>query len=111
MVELLRTICAREAEVARAIAAGDGPARERLEDALRVFVERALKGDRLAYAIVAEPGSLEIEDARHDIKRELALIFGGLVGEAAAEGSVPAQDPEVTRRSPAPASSAPCSKG
>jgi AcrR family transcriptional regulator len=95
MVELLRSICAREAEVARAIAAGDGPARERLADALWAFVERALRGDRLAYAIVAEPASHEIEDARQEIKRELALIFGGLAGEAAAEGSVPDQDPEI----------------
>jgi AcrR family transcriptional regulator len=95
MVELLRAICAREAEVARAIAAGGGPARERLKDTLRVFVERALKGDRLAYAIVAEPGSLEIEDARQEIKRELTLIFGGLVREVTAEGDAPAQDPDV----------------
>lgn len=95
MVELLRAICAREAEVVRAVAGGDGPARERLADALRVFVERALKGDRLAYAIVAEPASTEIEDARQEIKRELTLIFGGLVREVTAEGDAPMQDPEI----------------
>lgn len=95
MVELLRSICAREAEVVRAIAAGNGPACQRLADALWAFVERALRGDRLAYAIVAEPASLEIEDARQEIKRELALIFGGLAGEAAAAGALPAQDPEI----------------
>jgi len=95
MVELLRSICAREAEVARAIASGEGPARERLADALHAFVERALRGDRLAHAIVAEPAAQEIEDARQEIKRELALIFGGLVGEAAREGSLPAQDPDL----------------
>lgn len=95
MVELLRAICAREAEVVRAVAAGDGPARERLADALRVFVERALRGDRLAYAIVAEPASTEIEDARQEIKRELTLIFGGLVREVTAEGDAPMQDPEI----------------
>jgi AcrR family transcriptional regulator len=95
MVELLRSICAREAEVARAIAAGGGPARDRLTDAMRAFTERALQGDRLAHATIAEPASPEIEDARQEIKRELALIFGGLVGAAAAEGSVPDQDPEL----------------
>ena len=95
MVELLRSICAREAEVAHAIASGDGPARERLAAALRAFVERALRGDRLAHAVIAEPASQEIEDARQEIKRDLALIFGGLVREAENEGSVPAQDPEL----------------
>ncbi|HUT50152.1 MAG TPA: TetR/AcrR family transcriptional regulator [Alphaproteobacteria bacterium] len=95
MVELLRAICAREAEVARAIAAGGGPARERLGGAIRAFVERALRGDRLAYAVIAEPAAQEIEDARQEIKRELALIFGGLIGEAATEGSVPIQEPDL----------------
>jgi len=95
MVELLRAICAREAEVTRAIAAGSGPARERLGDAIWAFVERALRGDRLAYAVIAEPAAPEIEDARQEIKRELALFFGDLVGEAAAEGSLPIQDPDL----------------
>ena len=95
MVELLRAICAREAEVARAIAEGAGPARERLADTLWAFVERALRGNRLAYAVIAEPASQEIEDARQEIKRELALIFGGMVSDAAAEGSVPAQDSDL----------------
>ncbi|MDH3233442.1 MAG: TetR/AcrR family transcriptional regulator [Alphaproteobacteria bacterium] len=95
MVELLRSICAREIEVTRAIAAGEGPARERLGDAMGTFVARALRGNRLAYAVVAEPAAQEIEDARQEIKRELALIFGGMVRDAAAEGSVPAQDPDL----------------
>jgi len=95
MVELLRLICAREAEVARAIAAGGGPARDRLEDAVRAFIERALQGDRLAHAVIAEPASQEIEDGRQKIKRELALIFAGLVGAAASEGSLPQQDAEL----------------
>jgi AcrR family transcriptional regulator len=95
MVELLRSTCAREVEVVRAIAEGDGPARHRLADALQAFVERALKGDRLAYAIVAEPASVEIEDARQEVKRELALIFAGLVEDAAAAGDVSRQDPNI----------------
>lgn len=95
MVELLRSTCAREVEVVQAIAAGDGPAHDRLADALRAFVERALKGDRLAYAIVAEPASAEIEDARQEVKRELSLIFAGLVDDAATAGDVSRQDPNI----------------
>jgi AcrR family transcriptional regulator len=95
MAELLRSTCAREIEVVQAIATGNGPARDRLADALRAFVERALKGDRFAYAIVAEPTSAEIEDARQEIKRALALIFGGLVADAATVGDVPDQDPHI----------------
>jgi AcrR family transcriptional regulator len=95
MVELLRAICAREAEVVRRIAAGDGPARGRLAAALEAFVGRALEGDRLAYAVVAEPAAPEIEDARQEIKRELALIFGGLVDEAANERNLAAPDGDL----------------
>jgi AcrR family transcriptional regulator len=95
LVELLRATCAREVEVVRTIAAGDEPVRMRLAAALQAFVERAFRGDRLAYAIVAEPAAAEIEDARQEVKRELALIFGGLVEDAAAAGALPAQDPEI----------------
>jgi AcrR family transcriptional regulator len=93
MAETLRMICAREIEVVTAIADGDAPPAARFADAVRVFAQRALRGSRLAYANIFEPVAPEVDDARLEIRRELAGVFGKMLKQGIAAGSFARIDP------------------
>ena len=53
--EIVATVSAREVGIVKAIADADGTPAEKLAAAVRTFADRALKGRRLAYALIAEP--------------------------------------------------------
>ena len=99
MAELLRTICAREIEVVSAIAASDAPPHAKFADAVRVFAQRALRGSRLAYANIFEPVAPEVDDARLEIRRELARVFARMLDEGIAAGSFARIDPNLAAAS------------
>lgn len=91
--EMLRTICDRELEVVRTIAEEDGrPAVDRIGDAVAVFVERALRGEDLAYAVIVEPMDREIDQVRLRARAALGEVFAGLIETAVRSGEVGAQD-------------------
>lgn len=95
LAEMLRAIGAREIEVMRAVAESGGPPARRFADALRVFADRALRGPRLAYANIFEPAAPEVDDARLDIRRELAGVFAEMLKEGVAAGSFARIDPNL----------------
>lgn len=95
LAETLRMICAREIEVVTAIASSDAPPRAKFADALRVFAQRALRGSRLAYANIFEPAAPEVDDARFEIRRELADVFAGMLKEGIAAGVFARIDPAL----------------
>ena len=93
--EVMTRVVEREFAVVRQIAEADGPAAARLADAVRAFAARALRGPRLAYAMLAEPVDPEIEAARLEWHRAYGRVFEGLLREGMAAGELRAQDPRL----------------
>lgn len=77
-VEVLSAVSQREVDVLQAIADGPGTATARLHGAVTVFVIRAMRNRRLAYALIAEPCEPEIDQARltyrHAISEQIVRI-------------------------------------
>lgn len=95
-VEVVSRVSEREVGVVATIAARKGPARERLEAAVRAFAEQALLAPRLAYALIVEPSDPEVEAVRLLYRRRLADAFARIVVDGMEAADFPPQDPEVT---------------
>ena len=70
--QVLAMVSEKEAAVIAAIVASEGSAAQRLVDAIYMFCLRALKGRRLAYALIVEPCEPEIDQARLRCRAALA---------------------------------------
>ena len=92
LVELVKTTAQREVDVVAGIAMRDGTALERLGAAAWTFASRALRGRRLAYALVAEPVEPDVEAARLTYHRALARVFKTIIEQGMANAEFPAQD-------------------
>jgi AcrR family transcriptional regulator len=94
--EMLRDVCEQELAVVRAIAAEPGrSAPDRIFDGVAAFVERALRGDNLAYAVIVEPMDPEVDQVRIEARAALAGLFTQLIEEGIAAGELPEQDAGV----------------
>jgi AcrR family transcriptional regulator len=94
--EMLRVVCERELEVVRAIAGERGrSAVERLGDAVATFVDRALRGESLAYAVIVEPMDPDVDRVRLEARAGLAEAFASLIREGVEAGEVAEQDARV----------------
>lgn len=94
--EMLRMVCVRELEVVRAIV--NEPARsavDRLGDAVATFVDRALRGEGLAYAVIAEPMDPDVDQVRLEARAGLAHAFAGLIEEGIESGEFADQNARV----------------
>jgi AcrR family transcriptional regulator len=89
-----------EAQIAAVAAAagvatgGDG-AEERLAVAVETFARRALRGRRLAYALIAEPVDPAVEAERLIFRRAYRDVFSGVISAGIEGGELPAQVPDV----------------
>jgi AcrR family transcriptional regulator len=92
MAELVALVAQREVDVVAEVAGREGSAVDRLGAAAWTFASRALRGRRMAHALVAEPVEPEIEAARLKYHRALAAVFHGIIKEGIATGEFPAQD-------------------
>lgn len=92
MAELVALVAQREVDVVAEVAGREGSAVDRLGVAAWTFASRALRGRRMAHALVAEPVEPEIEAARLKYHRALAAVFHGIIEEGIAMGEFPAQD-------------------
>jgi len=90
--EIVRTVSQREIDVLREIAESDGTASVRLGAAVRAFASRALRGRRLAYAVLAEPVDPEVDDVRLEYRRIHYGTFERIIREGIATGEFPPQD-------------------
>lgn len=86
--QVFREVSAREMNVLASIAAEDRPALDRLRDVLTTFATRAVRGRRLAYALLAEPVDDGITEERARFRRVHGEIFSGLLEDGVAEGSL-----------------------
>ncbi len=93
--EIVATVSAREVGIVRAVADAGEPPAERLAAAIRTFADRALRGRRLAYALIAEPVDPEVEATRLQYRAELAHCFERILREGIMRGVFPRLDPAV----------------
>jgi AcrR family transcriptional regulator len=93
--EIVATISSREVGIIQAIADADGSPAEKLPAAIRTFAMRALRGRRLAYALIAEPVDPEVETVRLDYRAQLARCFERILREGIMRGTFPRLDPAV----------------
>ena len=87
--EIVATVSAREVGIVAAVADADGTPAEKLEAAIRTFASRALRGRRLAYALIAEPVDPEVETVRLDYRAQLARCFERVLREGIMRGAFP----------------------
>lgn len=84
--QVLAMVSEREVAVIRAIVDSGGSASQRLVDAVFMFSLRAMRGRRLAYALIAEPCDLEIDVARLRYRAALADEIARLIREGINSG-------------------------
>lgn len=85
--QVFREVSAREMNVLAGIAAEDRPAADRLRDVLTTFATRAVRGRRLAYALLAEPVDDGLTEERARFRRVHGEIFAGILEDGVAEGT------------------------
>ncbi len=94
--EMLRQVCQRELEVVRAVLdEDDRGAAERIADAVATFVDRALRGGGLSYAVIVEPMDPDIDHVRLDARAGLAAAFAAVIEQGTASGELAQQDPQI----------------
>lgn len=74
----------KEVAMVRAAATGTGTPAQRLRNAIAVFAERALRGRRLAYALIAEPVDTLVDVERLRFRHAYAEIFQRVVEDGMA---------------------------
>lgn len=93
--EVFRRAAGHELEHVAAAADGSAAPLERLEAALRGFAERALRGRRLAHALLAEPAGPAVEVERLTYRRAYHQLFRELLEAAIVAGELPDHDTTV----------------
>jgi AcrR family transcriptional regulator len=95
--EVFRRASQREVDATRAAGDAAGPrATDRLAGAVETFARRALRGRRLAWALLAEPVDPAVEAERLAFRRAYAAGFSDVLRAGIAAGELPAQDVELT---------------
>jgi AcrR family transcriptional regulator len=93
--EVLANVSRREGAIVAAIVDGDGTPAKRLKGAVVAFATRALKGRRLAYAMIAEPCEPEIDRARLHWRAVLGEEFVRLIAAGQKQGAFRRNDPRI----------------
>jgi AcrR family transcriptional regulator len=94
--EVFREASQHEVDAMGVALAGSGPAAERIAGGVEVFAERALRGRRLAWALLAEPIDPGVEAERLAFRRAYRDQLAAVLREGVATGELPSQDPEAT---------------
>ena len=94
--EVFRRASQREVDaMADAVRDDDRPAAERAASAAEIWARRALRGRRLAYALLAEPVDPLVEAERLEFRRAYRDVLASLIVDGITSGELPKQDPEV----------------
>lgn len=97
--EVFRRATQREIDVCAEAARQPGNARERIARVVQVFAKRALKGRRLAYALLAEPVDPLIEADRLRYRIPYRDIFVSIIEDGIKAGEIAEQDAVLTASS------------
>ncbi|EMP54950.1 TetR family transcriptional regulator [Marinobacter santoriniensis NKSG1] len=90
--EIFRTATQKEVDKVAEALDTPGDATTRLENALRQFAERALRGPMMAWSLIAEPVDPKLEEERLVYRRAYAEHFERAIREGIAEGCIPDHD-------------------
>lgn len=93
--QVFREVSAREMGMLAEIASGDEPAGKRLVKVLRTFAGRAVRGRRLAYALLAEPLDVNLAEERAFFRRTHAEIFARILDDGIDSGELPRIDARI----------------
>lgn len=85
-VEVLSVVSQREVDVVEAIVDSEETPTQRLHAAVSVFVGRAMRNRRLAYALIAEPCDREIDEARLVYRHAISKQIMRIVKDGQAQG-------------------------
>src|SRR4051794_3409278 len=96
LTEVFRVASQREVDAVAAATDHDGPAPQRLADAVETFARRALQGRRLAWALLAEPVDPAVEAERLQFRRAYADVFAATIAEGVQDHHLPAQPAHLT---------------
>jgi AcrR family transcriptional regulator len=97
VAEVFRRASERELDVVRAAAAAAGEsARDAVAAVVEAFARRALRGGRLAYALLSEPVDPSVEAERLVFRRAYRDLLAGIVAAGVASGELPRQSAETT---------------
>jgi AcrR family transcriptional regulator len=72
------------------------PAAERIAAGIEAFARRALRGKRLAWALLAEPVDPAVEAERLEFRHSYRDLMAEVIREGIAAGDLPAQDADAT---------------
>ncbi len=98
LTEVFRVASQHEVDaVAEAVgSARDATAAEQLAAAVETFARRALRGRRLAWALLAEPVDPAVEAERLQFRRAYAEVFERAIANGIENRELPEQDPAFT---------------
>jgi AcrR family transcriptional regulator len=95
--EVFREASQHEVDAMRdAIHDASGPAEERIAAGVEAFARRALRGKRLAWALLAEPVDPAVEAERLHFRHSYRDLMAEVIAEGIEAGELPEQDVEVT---------------
>jgi AcrR family transcriptional regulator len=94
--EVFRRATEKEVAMVRMAATAVGSPPERLRQAISTFAGRALRGRRLAYALIAEPVDPLVDVERLRFRHAYAEIFQALVEDGVRAGAFAVQTPSVS---------------
>jgi AcrR family transcriptional regulator len=95
--EVFREASQHEVDAMReATDAASGPAAQRVAAGVEAFARRALRGRRLAWALLAEPVDPAVEAERLHFRHSYRDLMAEVIAEGIAAGDLPDQDVEVT---------------
>jgi AcrR family transcriptional regulator len=95
--EVFREASQHEVDSMReAMLATTGIAAERVAAGIEAFARRALRGRRLAWALLAEPVDPAVEAERLHFRRSYRDLMAEVIAEGIETGELPAQDVEAT---------------
>jgi AcrR family transcriptional regulator len=95
--EVFREASQREVDAMAAAAdTASGSAPERIAAGVESFARRALRGRRMAYALLAEPVDPAVEAERLAFRRAYRDVLAAVIAEGIAAGELPSQDAGVS---------------
>ncbi len=94
--EVFREATSREVEQVRLALKGPGDIQRRLQTAVSTFADRALRGRRLAYALIAEPVDPQLDQERLNFREHYTHLFAATIREGIDAGQLCPQNADVT---------------
>jgi AcrR family transcriptional regulator len=94
--EVFRVASQHEVDAVAAAMAVPAAVPERIALGVETFARRALRGRRLAWALLAEPVDPAVEEERLVFRRAYAEVFSSALREGVLDRSLPSQDASLT---------------